>query len=239
MVKLSDFGPLKDYRTHKFQGDGLSAILLKRHKVLVLEHKINEAEEIQLKANSIYIIGEGELFLSCIGIDGKKIIIDHLREGSIFGDFDFDGLDEYEDGFLFIEPILKRKATVYVFDKRDFLEGFLENPYLTAQIFSNFSHQFVSLVEKIEALTFLNLKTRLIYELVRLGEPDSENSDMIRINFKITHEKLAQSAGAVRETVSKALADLKKEGLIFYDSNKNLIVNIQKISQSVKSILLL
>lgn len=197
--------------------------LASRGNLLHFQAKRSADSEYEL-GNKVYVLVEGKAFLSCIGSDGKKIILEELEEGSIFGDLDFFANEGGNECF-FIEPFPKSSIKVYEFKKEVFLEFLLKNPALALKVLSAVSKRVERLESKIEEQTFLSLKTRLLAELVRLGQATGKGKQ-VKVKYKITHEKLAEAVGAVRETVSKTLAELKREGLISYDRRKAIIVHL-------------
>lgn len=188
-----------------------------------------EAEEIQVDTrNIVYIVAEGKAFLSFIEENGRKIILDVIEKENILGDLDFsEGIGHGSEN-LFIESFPKTRIILLKFSKGDFINILSADPIFPFYILSEFSHMILRLEKKIEELALYGLKTRLFSELIRLAEPDMNNNNFLRIDYKITHEKLAESTGSVRETVSRALSELKKEGFVFYDKKRNIIIDIEK-----------
>lgn len=201
--------------------------LASHSSIIELTFKKNIPDEFQLR-DKIYVVVEGDAFLSCIDRNGKKIIIDNLRIGSIFGDLNLLEEDQHSTNCLFVEPFPKSQAKFCVFNKREFLEILSRYPPLSIRILSNVSKRVSKLEQKIEELAFYSLETRLLIELAKLGQPNPLADDQIKVKPKITHEKLAESTGSVRETVSRALSRLKRIGFVFYDRQKHLVVKLIK-----------
>lgn len=217
--KLALFEDL-DFNTQHLLAQKASLITLSAQKNIIQEFPL---------ADKIYLLGEGKIFLSCIEESGRKIIIDNLKEGNIFGNLDLLNKTGQTNPCLFIEPFPKTSAKILSFKREDFLEILLHDHLLSLKLISEASERVHNLEKKIEELAFFDLRVRLLSELVRLGEVSSVHEStpgIVAIRSEITHEKLAETTGSVRETVSKTLAKLKREGLVFYDRNKNLIVRL-------------
>lgn len=218
----TSFFILKNSNILKNFNDRLKEILALQSTLITLDTKKGLGDEFEI-VDKIYILAEGRAFLSCIKSDGRKIVLEDLEEGSIFGDLDFLGDNKYSNQAFFIEPFPKSAVKIYEFKKDEFLKILLENPNLVLEVLSVVSQRMSKLEKKIEELAFFSLKSRLLSELIRLAQPEEEKG-FLKIKYRITHEKLGQVIGAVRETVSKTLSELKNDGYIFYDKKKNLII---------------
>lgn len=196
---------------------------IEKSNIIIIQTGKNVSDEFALEHDYIYLLLEGTAFISCIENHGNKIILEMLKAGSVFGYLEEEESKENKDCH-YIEPYPEKIITLCALKKQDFLSILSKNPSLALYIFSHLSKRMARLERKIEELNFLDLETRLLKELERLGQPinGTDNSTII-VKSQITHEKLAQLLGVVRETVSKTLVKLKKEGLIFYN-RKNLFV---------------
>lgn len=204
--------------------------LVKHSALIIIQKKNGWAKEFKIE-DRVYLLEEGKALLSCLGEDGKKIILDILEEGSIFGDLDFSGKEKYKIDCLFIEPFPKNILKICEIKKEEFLNILSKNPALAVHILSMLSLRISALEGKVSSLALSGLKTRILSELIRLGQPYVDSKKCLdescrRIGFKISHESLAQMTGAVRESVSKAVAELKRDGFIFLDQEKHMIVNL-------------
>lgn len=221
LKKLSMFNDLDENLLEKFS---------EKCEIVFLRNKKNSDNEFQIKTEEkIYIFIEGMAFLSFIDESGKKIIFDILGKESLIGYLDFG--EEEHSANLFVEPFPKDTIKILSFEKNYFISILKKNDKLAMKILSIYSQRMLRLEKKIEELVFLGLKNRVLYELTRLAGSYSETNKIIKLNFRITHEKLAEATGAVRETVSKALRELRDEGYISYDKEKKLIINLGKLEQ--------
>jgi CRP/FNR family transcriptional regulator len=178
----------------------------------------------------VYIIHEGLVFLSYIDVNGKKIILDILSPGSVFGDLDFTGNapSKYEN--LFIEPF--KEAGVCEMSRKDFQEILQNNPEFMLSILSGLSKKLIGLENKVGTLFFSDVEARLISQIVNLGQKYGVEDDRkVTLKMKITHEKLAQMIGAARETVTETLSNLKKRGIIKTNSKNHLTLYKNRLSR--------
>lgn len=224
---------LKDHSSFEDLSLVLKEDLANLCRLIVLTSDTKQPSEAQLE-NKVYFLAKGRLFLSSIDQNGKKVILGLIEEGEIFGNLDFLN-STFSDNSLFIEPLPKTEAQVCEFPKEHFLNILLKHPNLIVQVLSFLSKKEVSLNNKVQSLIFSDLKSRLLTELIRLGSSDGKYSDCIKIQYKITHEKLAEATGSVRETISKAFIELRGEGILSYGDKRSLMVDLS--SQAAKNYL--
>jgi len=103
----------------------------------------------------------------------------------------------------------------------------LESSPEIAQLFLN---QMVSRVRQAEELLAIaglkRVEEKLIELLNLLGRHIGEEVNSgIRISVRFTHQHLASAIGTTRVTVTRLLGDLQREGLIFFDESRHLVVN--------------
>lgn len=194
------------------------------HKLM---RKKGEMHEFPLEGK-VYIIHEGLVFLSFIDKNGKKVVLDILSPGSIFGDLDFTEDSSYIDDSLFIEPF--KSANVCEMSKNEFKKIVTNNPEFALNLLSNLSKKLTTLGQKAGTLITSSVEARLIAQILQLGqEHGTEEKDKVRLNIKVTHEKLAEMVGAARETVSDTLSDLKKRRIISQDKSGKIILHKKKL----------
>lgn len=192
-------------------------------QILTLTSKKGD-DEFPFQKN-IYLVIKGGVYISCIGQNGKKAIADKLEENDFFGAIGMSEEASQMNDCWFVEPLPKSTAVICEFDKEGFLHALADYPTLAVRVLSLLAKRTLRLGEKIEELTLYNTETRVLVELTKLGEQKGKTGD-ITVQSEVTHEKLAQSTGSVRETVSKVLAKLKRLGVIFYDKRKHIIIRL-------------
>lgn len=207
--------------------------IAKKSKVHSLVRQRGLTEELPIEGR-VYIIHEGMAFLSCIDENGKKIILDILSPGSVFGDLDFTGEQKFTNDCLFIEPF--GKAGICEMKKEDFKEILKENPEFAISLLASLSNKLLSLEQKVGLLVFSDVEARLIAQLASLGQKHGkETENKIEIDIKLTHEKLAEMVGAARETVSENLSKLQKKGILSTNKDKKFTLHKNKLSSSANN----
>lgn len=112
----------------------------------------------------------------------------------------------------------------------EFLE---ENPDVLLDLTKRFSAAILGLSIRVEELSFHQASNRISSLLLYLAEKfgKTENGKTI-INLSLTHQDLADWTSLTRETVSRQLEQLSKEGIIKSDRQFISILNKNKLHNS-------
>ena len=160
-----------------------------------------------------YVLKEGEVTLYKI-TDGKKIIIDILKPGSIFGNIGF----SIGDGKgVFAEA--SQRSFICTLPQDLFLKLLQKKPKVAVRAFSILSKRIAQYQSQLQFLSSLNAQHKILATIELLNKKDEQSilPPILRKRTVITHEKLASMTGLTRETVTKQLKKLVQEGLITLD----------------------
>lgn len=157
--------------------------------------------------NTVFFLKKGEVTLYHL-YRGKKLIMDTLNAGSIFGNIHF----EAKKHTHYAE--VTQDAYICAFELEEFMEILRHRPELMLKLLREMSERLRTYEDKLKGGLF-DAKEKIIHELERR---DCTSPSLIDRLFgkdcKITHEKLAQLTGLSRETVTRGITALKKEGRI-------------------------
>lgn len=160
--------------------------------------------------DSMFIIANGRVKVSLFGEDGREIILSTLSTGDFFGEMSL--LDQ--------EP---RSADVSTKDdsillqlKRDDFVGHIQAyPSVALNILAEMSRRLRRADEKIGNLVLLDVYGRVARVLLEISQNEGVVTDEgIVIENRPTHQEIASMIGTSRETVSRVLSDLAKDGYI-------------------------
>jgi CRP/FNR family transcriptional regulator, cyclic AMP receptor protein len=182
------------------------------------------------EGDEIFFIRSGAV--NIYSFDGvKKVILAFLQEGDYFGEM------------ALIKPGLYRSATaettqmtkLYTLRRGDFEKLIMENPRLAFHLLDYTMERLRRANQQIYDLTFLNVRTRIIKRLIRLGEEyGTMTQHGLQIGLKVTHQQMAEMVGAVRETVTKVLLELQEVGLISIKSKMILIPDQELLERKLR-----
>lgn len=170
--------------------------------------------------DKVFIVKTGKVEVYQLNHDGKKVIIEVLKMGSIFGDL---GTDSPTD--IFVEATMD--SYVCSIRKNKFFSLVSQYPELAEKLMKNLFSRLIAVEKRMSSVATDNAFQRLIKLLLSLGKKKSP--DFVEISDKFTHEELAQMLGISRQTVTTIINQLERKGLI-----KRLNKTLQFIPSQLK-----
>jgi len=175
---------------------------------------------------SMYIILNGEVKVSSYTMDGREVIFALLGKGSFFGEMSL--LDK--------EP---RSATVTTMQdsrfahirRRDLVPLLLEQPAITVKLLVEVAARLRRTSRVLERISSMDVPHRLYAYLIDHCQRFSQqDSDGWCTTVLPTHQLLADQLSTSRETISRAISALKKQGaLVQGDGRGQMRVNIDEL----------
>ncbi|MBN4054758.1 Crp/Fnr family transcriptional regulator [Nitrospira defluvii] len=200
---------LKDFRLFSNLGDEDLEYLEK----MTLVKKFKRHQMIYLpsdSANAIYLLRAGRVKISRIAENGREFTLEIIGPGKMFGE-----LDILERGHRDTVAEVLEDATIGLLRPADFETVLHKNPNMMLLWTKLIGQRLKKTESRIEDLVFREVPVRLARLLLELSNEFRESSEKgILFPCRITHQELANLSGSTRETVSAALSDFKREGLI-------------------------
>ena len=156
------------------------------------------------------LIREGQVKVTMISPEGKEIILSILGPGDFFG----------EMALLDDEP---RSATVVATEpldlvtiwRSDFLQILAENFSITRKVLAEISQRLRHASNRIESLATMDVYGRLARFFLDLAKEQGKVLDNGYVAVtRPTHQAIANMIGTSRETVSRLIHDLMRQGLL-------------------------
>ncbi len=161
-------------------------------------------------SDSMYIILQGEVKVSSYSADGREVVLALLEKGSFFGELSL--LDD--------EP---RSATVTTMEnsklahirRGDIVPLLMDQPEITLKIARELAMRLRRTSRILERISSMDVPHRLYAHLIehcqRFGQPDSDGLYTAALP---THQLLADQLSTSRETISRAISQLKKDAIL-------------------------
>ena len=197
--RIDLFGHLSDT-----EADSILSLMreLRAKKGDIIFHQFDES-------GGLYLTLEGSVKISRIGRDGREVTIAILREGNFFGEMSlFDGQPRSATATA------GRAGRFLVLDRENFLNGVLSMPGIVAKLLQELSKRLRAANQSIEHLALGTVFDRLFHFLGHLGRRFEKVAGETVISERPTHQELAELVGSSRETVTRTLAAMEKQGLI-------------------------
>ena len=157
------------------------------------------------EADRLYVLLEGWVKLYRLTEDGAQALVTVVAAGETFAEAAVFGSGEF--------PVCAEsvgKVTTLVLSRRAFIESLAGDPQIALAMLASLSVRLRHLVERIEHLQVRSAPQRLADFLVRLSAPSREPT-IVGLPFAKT--LVAQRLGMRPETLSRALAALRTEGV--------------------------
>ena len=170
-------------------------------------------------SSGVYLLCKGRVKLTMTGADAKSIIVRIAEPGELIG----------LDSAISAKPSSMTAETfdpcVVHFIKRESLRALMRDYHeLCIAISEQLSNDYRSACFHIRSLGLSRTASeRIIHFLLEWAAKGRQTDEGLRINIPLTHEEIAQVVGVSRETVTRALTELKHRALITIKGSAVLI----------------
>jgi len=169
----------------------------------------------QESKEKVYILKRGEVQIYRYAND-KKVVVNRLAPGDVFGDI----LDDDDPSRIanFAESV--GNTYVCVASKNDFLKILHAYPQVALRLIKQLGSQLQEAEDRIRDFGMNKVSVRLLNEIIRQAKKiGTYDDDYYWLENKVTHQQLAQSINASRETITKTVQELKEKGFIKIEKN--------------------
>lgn len=163
------------------------------------------------EAHSIYFILQGKVRVFRENSRGKEITLNDLYQGDFFGELALISNKE-----RCASVITKEDSKLLVMQAKDFEHFYLSYPAISHTIAKKFASQISQLSQHLESVALDDIRQRVIWALQSYAMVDSNNN----LVTSATHKELANFIGTSRESVSRAIQELKNSGHIEQRDNQ-------------------
>lgn len=170
----------------------------------------------------VFRVLEGLVRLEAVDEEGNALTLRLVRPGGYFGEEALSGL---ERGY-FAEAVTEVVAEALPKEPRP--EEVLD---LVAQLAQALSESY----RRIERLATQRLKNRMAAALLELAETPLAREEEGQLVLRATHDELAAAVGSVRETVTKVIGELSREGYIRSGYGKIVLKDLRGLKELAQS----
>jgi CRP/FNR family cyclic AMP-dependent transcriptional regulator len=168
-------------------------------------------------SRGVFVLCHGRAKLSTSSADGKTIILKIAEPGEILGLSATVSGKAYEVTAELMEPSQANFIT-----RQDFLNFLRDHGDASLRVAEQLSQNYHSAYEEIRSLGLSHSASEKLAKLLLEWAHDGKGKDSkgkdgkgeVRLTVTLTHEEIAQLIGTSRETVTRALADLKRKQLV-------------------------
>ncbi|MFP4465538.1 MAG: Crp/Fnr family transcriptional regulator [Candidatus Goldiibacteriota bacterium] len=168
--------------------------------------------------DSLHIITGGKVKIIKYSKEGKTKTLAVLKEKDSFGEM---AVLTKEARSATVEVL--EKAETLSITKSDFEYIIRKEPVISLQIIKTLSERLAKADREIKILALGDAKTKVAY-VIRDFEKDFEKA-------RFTHQEIAELAGLTRETTTRVLKQMEKDGIIGVEKRKIKIINMNYLKK--------
>jgi CRP/FNR family transcriptional regulator, cyclic AMP receptor protein len=181
--------------------------------------------EDDLAARGFYLILEGSAKVVLTGPDGREAVLALLEEGDFFGEMsllDGDPRSATVRATTEIRLVLLRRPS--------FMDLLQKHPEISIALLTALSARLRQANRKISALALSPVHARVSGAILQLAEFQGFRvKGQVVIHDRPTQQEIAEMASTTRETVSRVLGQMQKDGLIQLDGRELVILDEMKL----------
>lgn len=158
-------------------------------------------------AERLFLLKEGEVEISRLSPEGKKLVLARLGPGSLFGEMTILGQRLHRS---FAEALTD--SLVCVMTRAHVEELLLSDPRIARRLLQILGTRLAEVEDQLEELAFKSVPSRLAGLLLRLANRRDWRGRQIIDG--LTHQQLAELLGTYRETITTTLNSFRDRGLV-------------------------
>lgn len=177
------------------------------------------------RGDSLYLILTGRVKAVLYAEDGRELILAVLGPGEIVGEMALFDLEEQRSATV----VAAEDSEFLVLSGHQFKNVLNQNPAIAFSVIRTLSQRLKETSSRIANLIFLDTYSRVGRYLLDLAKRQGKRlADGSVLVTRPPQQEIAHYIGSSRETVSRALNDLEKQGLIRLAGRKILLFRLKK-----------
>lgn len=155
------------------------------------------------RPRALYIVKRGRVRLYRLWADGRQVTLGIFEPGEVFGTLELFG-GAGRDAFAEAEE----ESLLCLLREEDLGELIGRHPQVALRLLRILGSRLAAVEEQLENIAFRSAEQRVARSLLRLFGGRREP------RLRVSHEQIARSAGVARETVTKVLGAMEREGWV-------------------------
>lgn len=170
-------------------------------------------------ATGFFIVQTGRIKVFKLGKDGREHIIHIFGEADHFAEIPALDGQPYPASATAIAP-----SQVLFFPREPFLALLRQQPDLGINLLKSFARHLRHLSNMVDNLTLREVPARLAHYLLQRHQ---QNATADTIHLDLTKTQLAANLGTIPETLSRALAKFKRQGLLTVHGSQIRLLDVE------------
>ena len=182
----------------------------KKDNMILIEEEIG---------STMFIILDGRVKISRISDDGREVILSILSEGDFFGEMSIlDGQNRSAN------VVTLDDSRIMVIRREDFLQMLHDYPQIAINLLKELAQRLRRSDAQIKSLSLQNATGKVASTLLRIADDSGKiHLGQVEIPRLPPQQDLANMAGTSRETISRVLKALTKQGYLRKEGSRLII----------------
>lgn len=184
------------------------------------------------RSDKIYFLQKGQIAIFFSDSEGRETLVQNVEETKAFGELCFCG--KYDKRGSTARAVVQSETVAITLT--DFMDYMQINREVLAALVWTYCVRLADAQRRIEILANRGAEERLGSLLLHLamtqnqkyGQPPEKN-EMVKLN--VSHSDLARMAAMSRPHVSVTMNKLREKGLVEYQRNRPLVINVSKLEK--------
>jgi CRP/FNR family transcriptional regulator, cyclic AMP receptor protein len=172
-----------------------------------------------------FVIGSGTVKISAYHPDGREAVLAVLGPGDVLGE-----LALFEDSPRSADASALEDAMLLSLDSKSLNEAIVTHPPIAIALLNVLGTRLRQTNEAFQDIAFFDVPGRVARRLADLADAHGVDvGEGTLIDISLSQESLAQMVGATRESVNKALAQLKRRGLVARNGRRYVVSDVKRL----------
>ncbi len=181
------------------------------------------------KPGCLFLLVGGLARMGHVMADGKESILAFVEPGEVFGELAICDRGEQDEIVVAAEP-----CTVVMIPIHEVRQLIAEQPTVALGVIEMINLRRRRVERRFKNLLFKSNRERLVHVLLDLTDQfGADNSGVVRLRIRLSHQDLANMIGATRETVTLILGQLRSDGWVDSGRCRIELTNVRRLAASV------
>ena len=177
----------------------------------------------------VYFVARGKVRVVNYSYSGREISYADIPAGGFFGEIAaIDGAPRSANVVALTETLLATLAPEL------FIRLLADEPKFALTVMKGLTRIIRGSTDRIMELSTLGAANRIHVELLRLGRPHVRDDNTAVIRPAPLHVDIASRAGTTRESVTRALGELARQGIIRRQSDALVVLDVERLEELVE-----
>jgi CRP-like cAMP-binding protein len=175
---------------------------------------------------SMYLLVSGRVKISLANPEGKELVLNYIEAPGHFGEMSLvDGQPRSSDAIAVTE------VELFSLDGKDLSAAIQVQPKLALSLIATLSRRLRQTITRLEDMAFHDATHRVMRVVLNIATAGFETRGVPVIQG-MTHYDIATLAGTSRETASRVVSQLAREGIVT-TKGRRIMVNLEELSDRI------